>query len=351
MFSDGPLLYPGSLSLSHSLHHPSISDEHLRGSVQRYLHASLAPSTRRTYQVGVKHFLTFTLMHGLVGPSNPLLPASEITLMYFASHLANTVSYETVKLYLVAVQDLHRELNFPLKLNDMHRLQKVLTGIKRLTPTKRLDCFPLPLQFSILFTPTLNLNFPIIWTMLCFGRPSPLPFGLLRFSEFTCSGPFDPSIHLSSNDITLVPNSHSPSHMLVHIKQSKTVPFRQGHTITIAESWSPICSVMVMKDYLFQAQPPSSHPLFAFVQPRQWLTRKNLTTELRTILQHCGLPANNFYSHSFRIGAATTAAKAGLPPWLIKVLGRWSSDCYERYIRTPKCTILEVPRLLANTSP
>ena len=45
-------------------------------------------------------------MHGLVGPSTLLLPASEITLMYFASHLANTVSYETVKLYLVAVQDL-----------------------------------------------------------------------------------------------------------------------------------------------------------------------------------------------------------------------------------------------------
>ena len=62
------------------------------------------------------------------------------------------------------------------------------------------------------------------------------------------------------------------------------------------------------------------------------------------------LPANNFYTHNFRIEAATTAAKAGLPPWLIKVLGRWSSDCYKRYIRTPKCTILEVPRLLANTS-
>ena len=74
-------------------------------------------------------------MHGLVGPSNPLLPASELTLMYFASHLAQTVSYETVKLYLVAVQDLHRELNFPLQLNKMHRLQKVLTGIKRVTPS------------------------------------------------------------------------------------------------------------------------------------------------------------------------------------------------------------------------
>ena len=52
-------------------------------------------------------------MHGLVGPSKPLLPASEITLIYFASHLAQTVSYDTVKLYLVAVQDLHRSSTFP----------------------------------------------------------------------------------------------------------------------------------------------------------------------------------------------------------------------------------------------
>ena len=44
-------------------------------------------------------------MHGLVGPSNPLLPASELTLMYFISYLAQTVAYKTVKLYLVAVQD------------------------------------------------------------------------------------------------------------------------------------------------------------------------------------------------------------------------------------------------------
>ena len=123
-------------------------------------------------------------------------------------------------------------------------------------------------------------------------------FGVLRSNEFTCNGPFDPSVYLPSIVITLVPNCHSPSHMLVHIKQSKTDPFRQRHTITIAKSSSPICSVMAMKDYLIQAQTPSSHPLFAFAQPRQWLTRNNLMTELTTILQHCGLPANNFYSHS-----------------------------------------------------
>ena len=63
-------------------------------------------------------------------------------------------------------------------------------------------------------------------------------------------------------------------------KQSKTVAFRQDQTITVAKSSPPICSMMAMKDYLLQAQSPSSHPLFAFVQPRQWLTQNNLTTEL-----------------------------------------------------------------------
>ena len=291
-------------------------------------------------------------MHGLVGTSNPLLPASEITLMYFASHLANTVSYETVKLYLVAVQDLDREPNFSLKLIEMHRSQKALTGIKRLTATKRLDCFPITLivlhSIHSYLKPEFshNLNHVMRWAAFTLTF-----FGFLRSSEFTCNGPFDPCVHLNCNDITLLPNSHSPSHLLVHIKQSKTDPFRQGHTITTAKSSTPICSVMAMKYYLFQAQPTSSQPLFAFVRPQQWLTRNNLTTELRSVLQHYGLPANNFYSHSFRIGAATTAAKAGLPPWLIKVLGCWSSDCYERYIRSPKSTISEVPRLLANTSP
>ena len=289
-------------------------------------------------------------MHGLVGPSNPLLPASELTLMYFASHLAQTVSYETVKLYLVAVQDLHRELNFPLQLNKMHRLQKVLTGIKRLNPARQLDRFPITLQIlhaiHTYFQPeySQNLDHVMLWAAFTLAF-----FGFLRSNEFTCNAPFDPSVHLTARDITLVPNSHSPSHMLVRIKQSKTDPFRQGHTLTIAKSTSPICSVMAMKDYLLQAQPPSSSPLFSFVQPGKWLTRNNLTSELRTVLKHCGLPYDKFYSHSFRIGAATTAGKAGIPSWLIKVLGRWSSDCYERYIRTPQSTILEVPQLLANT--
>jgi len=85
--------------------------------------------------------------------------------------------------------------------------------------------------------------------------------------------------------------------------------------------------------------------LFTFTNGK-WLSRASLTKELRSVLQGCGLPVDHYFTHSFRIGAATNAAAAGVPSWLIKVLSRWSSDCYERYIRTPQETLLAIPKKL-----
>jgi len=92
---------------------------------------------------------------------------------------------------------------------------------------------------------------------------------------------------------------------------------------------------MAMRDYLLQCKPAATRPLFTFTNGK-WLSPASLTKELRSVLQGCGLPADHYFTHSFHTGAAATAAAAGVPLWLIKVLGRWSSDCYERYIRTPQ---------------
>ena len=40
-----------------------------------------------------------------------------------------------------------------------------------------------------------------------------------------------------------------------------------------------------------------------------------------------------FNTHSFRIGAATSAFVNGKSEEEIKKLGRWTSKCFERYIR------------------
>ena len=223
------------------------------------------PSTS-TKCIGYKRFLPVSSVYPLPGRSIvfPLLyihTYTLLTLIYFVSHLAQTLSYKTVKLYLIGVQDLHRELDFPLHIHQMHRLQKILTGIKRLSPPRQVDRFSITIQtlttIHSLLKPELssNLDHVMLWAAFTLAF-----FGLLRASEFTCNGPCDPEVHLSSQDITLVPNTLAPSHMLVRLKQSKTDPFRQGHTLMIAKSTSHICSVMAMKDYLLHVVPCSPSP-------------------------------------------------------------------------------------------
>lgn len=136
-------------------------------------------------------------------------------------------------------------------------------------------------------------------------------------------------------------------YMSVKIKVSKTDPFRTGHTIYIGATNLPVCPVKSMKTYL-SAKTGTQGPLFQYTSGKS-LTRNDLIGETRHLLSSAGLVSSIYAGHSFRIGAATTAALAGLPPWLIKTLGRWSSDCYERYIQCPNSLITEVSSKLMST--
>ena len=62
-----------------------------------------------------------------------------------------------------------------------------------------------------------------------------------------------------------------------------------------------------------------------------------------------GLDPQFYSGHSFRIGSATSATIAGLNDYEIKLLGRWSSDCYKRYIRSPLSFFLNVAPQIART--
>ena len=44
---------------------------------------------------------------------------------------------------------------------------------------------------------------------------------------------------------------------------------------------------------------------------------------------------SHYSGHSFRIGAATTAARQGEAETTIKMLDRWKSSAYQLYIKTP----------------
>ena len=65
------------------------------------------------------------------------------------------------------------------------------------------------------------------------------------------------------------------------------------------------------------------------------LSRELLVSRLREALRPSGLEVGKYSGHSFRIGAATTAAAVGIEDSLIKTLGRWKSAAYLLYVRVP----------------
>ncbi|XP_067669993.1 uncharacterized protein [Haliotis asinina] len=69
------------------------------------------------------------------------------------------------------------------------------------------------------------------------------------------------------------------------------------------------------------------------------LTRYQFQAVVKKALAFSGLPTNNYISHSFRIGAATSAAANGLGQQVIQKFGRWGSDAFKSYIRLPQISV------------
>ena len=157
----------------------------------------------------------------------------------------------------------------------------------------------------------------------------------LRSAEFTSptAESFDPSCHLSLADVAL--DSHSqPAMIRVRIKQSKTDPFRQGVHIYIGRSFADICPVQCITAYLsIRGTQPGPLLIHRNGTP---LTRTALVRKMRSALSQAGMDSSVYSGHSFRIGAATTAAARGIEDAIIQTLGRWQSTAYLRYVKLPR---------------
>ena len=122
----------------------------------------------------------------------------------------------------------------------------------------------------------------------------------------------------------------------LRIKQSKTDPFRQGVDVYVGATRKAVCQVDALLRYL-EVRSSTAGPLFIHTDGIP-LTRASLVSRLKQALCQVGIQPDAFNGHSFRIGAATTAAQRGMEDSLIQTLGRWKSDAYKLYIKLPYTT-------------
>ena len=268
--------------------------------------------------------------------------------MFFASYLAQeNLAYNTIKTYFAAVRYFHMNSNhLPTYTSQLTpRVRQVLQGIQRhqahmCSPTTRL---PITIQIkAILQQHPHSYHNIMMWAACCMAF-----FGFLRCNEFTVPAQigYDPAVHLSYSDVA-VDNRDYPTMVVISVKQSKTDPLRSGAQITLGATEDDICPVKALMPYLaIRGSQPG--PLF-LTKDNHYLTQSAFRANLSSLLQEVGLDTKSYNTHSFRIGAATSAESAGLTESQIKSMGRWKSDAYRRYIKPTPLQMAPLSKVLAS---
>ena len=226
------------------------------------------------------------------------------------------------------------------------RLQQVIKGIRKRESVNRKPKRRRPITWEIMASLQAALERQpsyfntMIWAACCMAF-----FGFLRCSKFTVQqqGHYDNSVHLSLSDVAL-DNRTLPKIIRVRIKQSKTDPFHQGIYLYLVKTGQTVCPVRAMLPYLaIRSRNPG--PLF-MLEDERMLNRQVFKSAIDTILSDLLLDKGSFNTHSFRIRAATSAIIAGIPAVQAKTLGRWRSDAYQHYARTPPSELAKLSKQL-----
>ncbi len=323
---------------------PSPQPSHLTLSkeVESLWRSSVAESTHLTYQTGVRRFQKFLIDYNYVWQKDILpSPSTELFCNFIAyCHSILQLRYSTIKLYLAGIRFhyLARGRGNPLSIPEVaDRVQIVLRGVKRQQGCANLR--RLPITFSVL------RNMCQILRQGCFSQFEDTMlmavcttafFGFMRSGEFCAKGSTsNPSVPLCVEDVNIV----SESEMTIMLKASKTDPFREGIVIKIFTN-QHLCPIQAMQTYLKCRRSVCTESPALFVIPDgSPLHRTYFVCKLKEVISCLGLDSSKYNGHSFRIGAATTAAQAGVEDHMIQTLGRWASTAYTTYIHTSKKTL------------
>jgi len=267
-----------------------------------------------------------------------LFPVSETLLCYFVTFLARDgVAPATIRTYLAAVRhaQIIRGWPEPRESSSLPRLRLVQNGIRReraargTTPQQRLPITP-PLLRLLRPPPRQSATYDqhLLWAAasVCF-------FGFFRAGEITVPSvaTYEQAVHLSWGDVCISEDSRV---LRVFLKRSKTDQYGRGVEVFVGSTNDDLCPGRAVTSYV-TLRGPVPGAFFRTVDGDP-LTKARFVELVRSALTRAGVPVRGYSGHSFRIGAATTAAQAGVPDSVIQALGRWSSHAFLQYIRTPR---------------
>ena len=297
----------------------------------------------------MKHFHQFCGRYNITDP----FPISELTLCYFVAYLAEQgLAPQTGRTYLAAVHNAQISLGLPdpREHSTLPLLKRIQAGIRRVRLQRGNGSgrvrLPITVHTLIRIREALRIssdaNSVVTWAVTCTAF-----FGFFRLGELLplSSSSFNATMDLAWGDVA-VDNRTNPRMIQIHLKTSKCDQFGQGADVIVGVTGVDICPVSALSQYM--GSRGSTQGPFFLNAAGEVLTKPAFVSQIRDILQSMGIPAHQFAGHSFRIGAATTAAIVGVEDSMIQTLGRWHSTAFLRYIRTPKTRLASVSASLVH---
>lgn len=185
--------------------------------------------------------------------STDMPPLSEESLVHFATHchINLGLKYSTIKLYICGIRYNFLEAGIINIFNSdcpskLYRLEAVYRGIKK--TEAKITRIRLPITFTILKKICLLLRKGMFSPYIdCLMETACVIafFGFLRCGEFTVLQSFDPDSNVCNEDITI-----NDDHATLHLKSSKTDPFRLGINILLLATGSSVCPVSSLKKFI-----------------------------------------------------------------------------------------------------
>ena len=293
---------------------------------RRLLAASRAANTHNTYEKAWKAFQRFRLQYSYNIYAHPNIEEIAQFIAYLSWH---GYASSTISTYVSGIAFIIKSNGLP-DITDNFVIRRLIDGCKRRHARRDTRC---PITLPILKALLASLSHVCShgYEVAMFRSAYLLAFfGFLRVSEFTVSTRHSP-ITLFDEDV-YVSEGGTTRQIHIRIRRSKTDQAANGCQITLpANDRYEICPVRAVANY--RSMRSRGGIAFFCNFDRTPLTRQQFTSTLKRAVAFCGLPVTFYSSHSFRIGAATSAAMSGVPEVRIQSMGRWSTDTHKIYIR------------------
>lgn len=292
------------------------------------LQASLSAATRSSYNRMLSIYSQFCCVkypNVKVFPSSVNMIADFIAYLFIQNYQSSTIAS-----YISAISFFHK-ISFFVDPTDTFFIKKILKGAQNLR--KSVDT-RLPITKDILlkliqalpFIISDDFNRTLLKSMMTFAF-----YFFLRIGEITVKHNTDQSKVLQISDVFLEREHGQITGLRVSIKDYKHSDL-QPKTISIARnSLNLTCPVAALLQYLSLVN-HTNGPLFKFICGSP-VTYSYFNSSLKSLLTFVGLSPQLYKGHSFRIGAATSAAARGVSQSMIQSMGRWKSDAFKNYIR------------------